>query len=137
MNRIVLLISLLLFFSCAEKLKERPEKLIPKEKMVEIIKDLAILNSARTTYVAILQKNGVEPMSYLYAKYGIDSTQFSDSNRYYASIPEEYEEIYSKVEARLEIQKEDVEENKRVKDSMNNKKRKLKREAKVTADSLP
>jgi len=116
---------------------ERPEKLIPKEKMVEIIKDLAILNSARTTYVAILQKNDVEPMSYLYAKYGIDSTQFSDSNRYYASIPEEYEEIYSKVEARLEIQKEDVEENKRVKDSMNNKKRKLKREAKVTADSLP
>ena len=116
---------------------ERPEKLIPKEKMVEIIKDLAILNAARTTYVAILHKNDVEPMSYLYAKYDIDSTQFSDSNRYYASIPEEYEDIYSKVEAGLEIEKEDVQENKRVKDSMNIKKRELKKEKKVTTDSLP
>jgi len=116
---------------------ERPENLIPKEKMVDIIRDLAILNAGRTTNVAILHKNDVEPMPYLYVKYGIDSAQFSDSNRYYASIPLEYEDIYSKVEARLEIEKEDVEENKRVKDSMNIKKRELKRGAKATTDSLP
>lgn len=116
---------------------ERPENLIPKEKMVDILRDLAILNAARTTNVAILQKNNVEPMPYLYAKFGIDSTQFSDSDRYYASLPEEYESIYAKVEMRLEKEKEEIEELKRVKDSIKFKERELKREAMSITDSLP
>lgn len=137
MNKIVLLIVLLLVFSCAEKLIERPENLIPKDKMVDILRDLAILNAARTTNVAILQRNDVELMPYLYAKYGIDSTQFSDSDRYYASVPEDYADIYAKVEARLEKEKEEIEELKRVKDSIEVKARELKREATGTSDALP
>ena len=116
---------------------EQPENLIPKEKMVEILRDLAILNAGRTTNVAILHKNDVEPMPYLYAKYDIDSTQFSNSDLYYASIPEEYEDIYAKVEARLETEKEEIEENKRVNDSLKIKAREKKREATGTTDSLP
>lgn len=116
---------------------ERPENLIAKEKMVDILRDLAILNAGRTTNVAILHKNDLEPMPYLYAKYGIDSTQFSDSDRYYASLPEEYEDIYAKVEARLEKEKEEIAELKRVNDSIKIKERELKREAKNTTDSLP
>ena len=116
---------------------EQPENLIPKEKMVEILRDLAILNAARTTNVAILTKNDVEPMPYLYAKYGIDSTQFSDSDRYYASQPKEYEDIYAEVEARLETEKEEIEENKRVKDSIRIKVREKNREATGVSDSLP
>jgi hypothetical protein len=116
---------------------EQPENLIPKEKMVEILRDLAVLNAAKTTNVGILQKNKVEPMPYLYAKYGIDSTQFSDSDRYYASLPEEYADIYEKVETRLEVEKEEIEERKRVKDSLEVKEREFKREATGTTDSLP
>lgn len=137
MNRIVLLIALLLFFSCAEKLIERPENLIPKEKMMDILRDLAILNAGRTTNVSILHNNEIEPMPYLYAKYGIDSTQFSDSDRYYASIPEEYEDIYKNVEARLEKEKEEIVALKKVNDSINARAREFKREATGTTDSLP
>lgn len=115
---------------------EQPENLIPKEKMVEILRDLAVLNAARTTNVAILRKNDLEPMPYLYAKYGIDSAQFSDSDRYYASLPEEYEAIYAKVEARLELEKEEIEENKRIKDSLKVKEQEFKRENTGTTDSL-
>ena len=42
---------------------ERPENLIAKEKMVDILRDLAILNAGRTTNVAILHKNDLEPMA--------------------------------------------------------------------------
>ena len=104
---------------------------------IEILRDLAILNAGRTTNVAILQKNDIEPMPYLYAKYGIDSTQFSESDLYYASIPEEYEDIYAKVEERLETEKKVITENKRVKDSLNAKAREKKRETTGTTDSLP
>lgn len=116
---------------------EQPENLIPQEKMVDILRDMAILNAARTTNVAILHKNDIEPMPYLYAKYGIDSIQFSNSDLYYASLPEIYEDIYAKVEARLETEKESIEELKRVNDSLKVKAREKKREATGTTDSLP
>lgn len=135
MNKIVLLFALLLSFSCAEKLMEQPENLIPKEKMVSILKDLAIINAARTTNIAILKRNKVETMPYLYTKYGIDSTQFSDSDLYYASLPEEYEDIYAKVEAQLESEKKVVEENKKVSDSLKLKAVEKKREATGTTGS--
>lgn len=116
---------------------EQPENLIPKEKMVEILRDLTILNAGRTTNVTILQRNNVETMPYLYAKYGIDSTQFSNSDLYYASVPEEYEDIYAKVEAKLESEKKIVEENKRVNDSIKVKEREKNREATGTNSAQP
>ncbi|GAB5474090.1 MAG: hypothetical protein Mars2KO_21890 [Maribacter sp.] len=116
---------------------ERPENLIPREEMVKILRDLAMLNAGRTTNMGILQKNNVEPMLYLYSKYGIDSAQFSKSDRYYASLPEEYERIYADVETLLESEKEEVEERKRVNDSLQTIEREAKRAAKRTKDTLP
>lgn len=133
----MLLIVSVLFFSCAEKLMEQPENLIPREEMVKILRDLAILNAGRTTNMGVLQKNDVALMPYLYSKYGIDSAQFSNSDRYYASLPEEYESLYADVEALLESEKEEVEERKRVNDSLQTKEREEKRAAKRTKDTLP
>ena len=116
---------------------EKPENLIPKEKMVEIIRDLSLLNAAKSTSITVLRRNNIEPMPYLYTKYDIDSTQFSDSDLYYASLPEEYEDIYAKVEARLEIEKEATVEAKKIKDSLQAEERELKKEKKASTDSLP
>lgn len=117
---------------------EKPENLIPRDKMIEILRDLAILNAGRTTNMVILQKNEIVPMAYLYAKHSIDSAQFSDSDRYYASLPEEYASIYAEVEALLEVEKESVEERKRVKDSIQTKERERQRTRKnTTKDTLP
>lgn len=137
MKRMALLLIPIFFFSCAEKLMEAPENLIPREEMVKILRDLAILNAGRTTNKSILEKNDVVPMQYLYSKYGIDSAQFSNSDRYYASIPEEYERLYADVVALLEEEKETVEERKRVNDSLQMKAREKKRAAKRAKDTLP
>ena len=112
---IVLIIALL---SCNDTLLEKPDNLIPEDKMVEILKDLAIVNAAKSTNVAVLHENNIEPMTYIFEKHGIDSLQFVESDRYYASIPPEYEKIYKKVEAKLEMQTKAIEEAKKVNDSL-------------------
>ncbi|MGI9551248.1 MAG: DUF4296 domain-containing protein [Aurantibacter sp.] len=118
MKRLLLFSIAVLVISCAEKLIQEPDNLIPAEKMVAILNDLAILNTARTTSMGKLEDNGVESMKFIFKKYGIDSAQFVRSDRYYASRPIEYESIYSKVEAMLEAENKRLKEIKQLTDSL-------------------
>lgn len=123
--------------SCAEKLMDKPENLIPEAKMVEILNDLAIVNAARVTNVQVLRDNNITPMQYIFDKYSIDSLQFVESDRYYASIPELHEKIYVAVEEKLETEKERLTENKKVRDSLAQiEKNKAQNKRRRTRDSL-
>lgn len=104
------LLVFLMVVSCAEKVVEEPDNLIPKEKMVDILHDLAILNATKTTIGAKLDESGIDVMEFLYQKYQIDSTQFSESDLYYASLPLEYQAIYTEVETKLDTRQKAVEE---------------------------
>ncbi len=133
----VLIISLL---SCNDNLLEKPDNLIPEDKMVEVLEDLAIVNAAKSTNISVLHDNDIEPMAYIFEKHGIDSLQFVESDRYYASLPPEYERIYKKVESNLEKEVKVVEEAKRVKDSLTRmelENRDNKENADKVTDSLP
>ncbi len=109
MKKIWLFFFGLMLLSCSEKVVEKPENLIPKEKMVAILHDLAILNSARTSFKIDLEKTGIEVMPFIYKKHQIDSAQFSQSDLYYASVPLEYQSIYEQVESILEQRKDTLE----------------------------
>ncbi|MHA7829569.1 MAG: DUF4296 domain-containing protein [Flagellimonas sp.] len=106
---VTLFLGTILLVSCAEKVVEEPENLIPKEKMTEILHDLAILNAAKSGASRKFKDSGVDVMEFLYKKYDIDSTQFSESDLYYASIPLEYQSIYENVEKRLGRKKDTLE----------------------------
>lgn len=110
MGKAILFLCVALLLSCGEKVVEKPEKLIPKDKMVDLLYDMAILTAAKNTNADLLKRNNIETMDYLYKKYGIDSTQFSNSNTYYASIPTTYLSIYTEVDERLGKAQERVEE---------------------------
>ncbi|CAM4112420.1 DUF4296 domain-containing protein [Zobellia nedashkovskayae] len=133
----------LIFFSftaCNETLLEEPKNLIPKERMVEILQDLAIVNAAKTTNLQVLRDNGLEPMDYIFNKYSIDSLQLVESDRYYASLPVEYEKIYKEVEANLERDAKALEDQKKINDSLRVAKEKIKREKEKpekATDTLP
>ncbi|MGC1514806.1 MAG: DUF4296 domain-containing protein [Maribacter sp.] len=119
-QRLVLALSVLVFvFSCAERLIEKPDNLIPKDRMVLILKEMAIVNAAKGTNFGRLKENGIEPTTYVFEKFEIDSAQFVDSDRYYASQPLIYEKLYKDVEASLEDERIHMETAKRVKDSLN------------------
>ena len=106
-------------FACSEEVIEKPENLIPKDQMVEILYDLAIINSAKKSNPSYLTERGIEAMPFIYRRYDIDSLQFVQSDIYYASRPSEYEEIYSILEARLEKEKSEYDKYKtRVSDSI-------------------
>lgn len=104
-----LFLAMIMLFSCAEKVVEEPENLISKEKMTEILHDLAILNAAKSGAARKFKDSGVDVMEFLYKKYDIDSTQFSESDLYYASLPLEYQSIYKNVEKRIQVQKDTME----------------------------
>ncbi|MEP2239551.1 MAG: DUF4296 domain-containing protein [Maribacter sp.] len=119
MKHVLFLVTvLLLVTSCAEELIEKPNNLIPEDKMVSIIKEMAIVNAAKATNLGKLRENGVEPTNFIFNKFKIDSAQFVDSDRYYASKPLRYENMYKKVEAELEEQRLALEAEKKVRDSL-------------------
>lgn len=117
-QRIVFSLGFLLLLACAEKLIEKPDKLIPEDKMVSILKEIAIVNAAKTTNQAKLRDNAIEPTAFVFAKYEVDSAQFVDSDRYYASLPMVYERLYKRVETSLENERLQMEEDKRRRDSL-------------------
>lgn len=118
------LISILLvvfaLVSCVEKLIEKPDNLIPRDKMITILEEMAILNGAREhkANILVLKEYGIEPTQYLFEKYDIDSTIFVESDRYYASIPLEYVSMYEEIEASLTEKKEILEKKKKINDSL-------------------
>lgn len=110
MKKTALVLLTIMFVSCAEKLIEQPENLIPQDKMTAILYDLSLLVAAKNTNKAVLIENDIKIMEYLYSKYKIDSIQFVQSDLYYASIPEVYETIYKEVETRLDTKKKQIQD---------------------------
>jgi len=109
---------LLGFSSCGEQLIAPPEPLIPKDTMVAILKDMAIMTAAKNTNSQILKDNGIEPTRFVLNKYKVDSVTFVVSDRYYASLPATYTAIYEEVQQSLALQKENRDIRKREKDSL-------------------
>ena len=120
---------------------EKPENLISKSKMVEVIVDITLFTSAKGINKYELQQQGVIPESYIYNKHNIDSLQFALSNEYYSYDIEKYEAIYESVHDSLQSLKrfykklEDKErQNAKEKDSI--KKLKLKNSVKVSSEKV-
>ncbi len=94
--------------ACADKLIEKPDNLIPRDRMAEILYDMALLNAIDNSHPQVLEENDLEVMEFVYDKYGVDSLQFASSDLYYASVPAEYQKIYEAVEARLTEERDSV-----------------------------
>ncbi len=135
------LLVLILLFSCNEKVVEKPENLIPSEKMTSVLYDMAVINAAKNMNQDILNEYDIEPMGYIYSKYGIDSLQFVKSDLYYASNPSEYEAIYTAVKDKLEKDEQYMEEHNKKMDSIKSAKERerlgLDKKKKAAKDSLP
>ncbi|WP_405575180.1 DUF4296 domain-containing protein [Winogradskyella sp. Asnod2-B02-A] len=107
---IILVLSVFVLACNGIEKPKKPDHLISKDQMSDLLYDLYIINSAKGVNRNLLQSNGFNPENYILEKYNIDSTQFTDSNTYYTFYPEEYSTIINKVKARLEKEKEIFEE---------------------------
>jgi len=100
------------FFGCYDSVKKpkRPDNLISEAKMVDIMYDTYLLNSAKGINKKMLEINGIYPQNYVYEKYGIDSTQFANSNNYYAYDTKTYESILQRIKDKINITKKEYED---------------------------
>jgi len=108
MNKLQRIIILCLVFSCNNSLNQNnkpPENLISKEKMVDIIYDMTLINVAKGVNKSILENNGIIPEQYLFNKHSIDSMLFAKSNEYYSYDLKTYQTIYDNVKIKLEKNK--------------------------------
>ena len=106
MKRLLLIISIcLLLLNCESKPVEKPEDLISKDKMVDILYDLYVVNAIKSSNAKYLNELHITPANYIYQKYKVDSLQFSRSDRYYATDVDDYEKLYQRVTTRLQERK--------------------------------
>lgn len=122
------IIILSLFLACNPTNKpERPDNLIPEDKMAQILYDVIVLNAAKGSAKTVLENSGIMPEDYVFEKFGIDSLQFAKSNEYYSYDSETYDAIITKVDTMVARNKRiyqakidaEMERRKRERDSLN------------------
>ena len=122
MKKIAVLWSAILVISCGNIKAKKPANLISEDRMVEVLYDVIIINTAKGVNKQLLQNNINNPLNYIYRSHGIDSLQFAESTAYYTSNTDKYKSIYDKVEMKLKAEKSKYEaivgERKRIKDSI-------------------
>ena len=105
-NKMKNILSIILLFllstSCNSNADKKPENLIEREKMVDIIYDLSILEAAKSQKPIVLEQYQIKSNTYIYKKYQIDSLQFANSVKFYATDLEKYYGIYDSVNKRIE-----------------------------------
>ena len=96
---------MLLFVSCKEEVVAKPDQLIAKDKMLDIMYDIAVLEGIKYQNPTSLDSNKINSTTYIYKKYKIDSIQLAQSNVYYASDYVAYKDMYDTLVKRIERKK--------------------------------
>jgi hypothetical protein len=99
MNKIAVVILVLSILSCSDVEKSpQPENLFSKDKMAALITDLYLVEGAISSNKGAYLKTGVQPSSFLYEKYDMDSITFQENLNYYTDRIEEYLLIMDEVQ---------------------------------------
>lgn len=101
MKKVCFVLGLFLLLMSCEKAIEKPNNLIAKDKMIDILYDLSLLEAIKSQNIG----GGISNKSanaFIYKKYKIDSTQLSQSNKYYATDVEAYKKMFETVKQRLD-----------------------------------
>lgn len=106
---ITFLLIVIIGSACTNKAETpKPNKPIDKAVMENILYDLALLQALKSYSPEKLTKNNINSKTYIYQKYKIDSTQFADNNKYFATDVEAYKIMFDNVAARLEKEKKEI-----------------------------
>ena len=100
---------LFLCISCQDVQKPvPPENLIPEDQMVDILTDVYLANAAKSVNNKIIRNKGVKLDSFIYAKHQIDSLRFAESNAYYTTQLNTYNDFFVEIERRLNNMQQEV-----------------------------
>ncbi|AGC76186.1 uncharacterized protein DUF4296 [Nonlabens dokdonensis] len=109
MKQFLIISFLFLLFACSnvEKAPE-PHELLSKEQMATILSDLYIIEGAISSNRSAYIESGIQPSSYIYKKYDIDSLTFKENLNYYNDRVEDYLFIMDKIQDDLKSLQDSV-----------------------------
>lgn len=98
---LLILISIFVIACTSNTIYKKPNNLIPRDQMIDLLVDMQIALGAKEA------KNSdgnrmVEYMPLVYQKHGIDSAQFAESTFYYTTDIDKYHDIIKEVKNRLD-----------------------------------
>ena len=102
-NCLVILLVLFLSVSCKKEVVKQPAKLIEKDKMIDIMYDLSLLEAMKYQHQELLDSTETSPTKFILKKYKVDSLQFAQNNMYYAADYENYKDMFDEVGKRLKV----------------------------------
>lgn len=102
MKKLAYILSLFVLFSCGEEKAEKPKNLLPEDKIVNMLYDIAVLQAISSYQPKALDSSRVDGKNYIFKKYKTDSLTFAQSHEYYAMDLKRYEGIQKKVAARID-----------------------------------
>lgn len=119
MNKTIslLFITIALMSCTSNTIMKKPDDLIHKKEMINLMTDIYIANASFNVY----NKYGERQRNYLslvYEKYGVDSAIYNRSNLYYMSRIDEYEKMHKQVSEKIKEMKMEKEAEFRVYDSI-------------------
>ena len=140
MKKRISLLAILTLLGCKDDLVKKPDVLIDKSKMMDIMYDLALLEAIKYQNPAVLDSNQIRPKQYIYKKYKIDSLQLAQNNVYYASDYKSYKIMFEEVVKRIANEKKRANAAVKLEQKKNNirmaKLKKKKQLAKKVKDSI-
>lgn len=102
---------------------KKPKDLIPEDKMVDVLVDLAKLNAAIGLNANKFEERNVDGQELIMKKHNIDSTQLVQNIAYYAEQYKVNERIYENVTERLEEENDSLQkEEERIREEENKRK---------------
>lgn len=110
MRKSILIFVGFLIISCANNAVQKPDNLIERDVMVDILYDITVIQSANNFSPATFSQNDIKVNEIIYKKYNIDSASFAQSNRYYASDPHKYQKMFKKVSERIDAERTAINE---------------------------
>ncbi len=123
--------------SCREAAVPKPDNLLSKEKMAEILYDVTLINSVKGVNKQKLEESYMHLDTYLYQKHETDSLQFLSSNNYYAAHPMKYFDIYGMVEARLQKERKGIDEELKAEQKRKDSLKEVEKAERKKNDTLP
>lgn len=102
----IFLIPLFILSCTSNTIYKKPENLIPRDKMVDILVDMQLALGAKSIKNIDGKKN-VEYMHLVYEKYQIDSARFAENNFYYMTNIDEFNKVLRKTESKIQAMKKE------------------------------
>lgn len=107
------------FLSCSDvQERQEPEKLLSKDKMVEIYTDMILLDAMQRSNPKNFKTYELKSSEHIYNKYKIDSITLSQNIAYYNLDFEANIDVYEKVRLNIVQQDEKIDSISKIRDSL-------------------